>query len=279
MRQIVKYIVITFFLQNVYSQDISNLNVWHQVDQGLFIAEFESPQKSEYGDSKITIVKINPEFYKFKLFSASEFDGKKKTAAEWAKQHNLITTINAGMYQQDHLSNVGYMKNFNHINNKNMVIKYNTMLAFNRKDNKVPEIQIIDKKCQDFYKVMPKYNTLIQNIRMIDCKQKNRWSQQPKKWSTAALAIDKQENVLFIHCRSPYSVHDFINILLKLPLNIYSAMYLEGGPEASLYFKYGDIEFEQFGSYETNFFENDNNNQAWPIPNVIGVVKKDKVKS
>ena len=45
----------------------------------------------------------------------------------------------------------------------------------------------------------------------------------------------------------------------------------EGGPEAQLYVKAGGREVELVGSYETGFFEEDTNKQAWRVPNVIGV--------
>ena len=89
-----------------------------------------------------------------------------------------------------------------------------------------------------------------------------------------ALGEDKQGNILFIFCRSPYSMHDFNNILLQLPINIVCAQHLEGGPEASLYFSYKGIVINKFGSYETQFNKNDNNDHAWIIPNVLGIAKK-----
>ena len=86
-----------------------------------------------------------------------------------------------------------------------------------------------------------------------------------------SLGIDGKGNILFLFTRSPYSVHDFINALLRLDIDIQRAMYLEGGPEASLYLKTSQKEMALFGSYETGFNENDNNNRFWSIPNVIGI--------
>ena len=150
----------------------------------------------------------------------------------------------------------------------------NAMLAFNRKTEEVAEIQIIDLRCQDWNVLKDQYYTYIQGIRMVDCKQKNRWSIQPKEWSMVIIGMDKRGNVLFIFSRSPYRVHDLIEMILDLPLNIYNAMYLEGGPEASLYIKSHDFEFKGFGSYETDFYLDDSNDDFWLIPNVIGIVKK-----
>ncbi len=93
-----------------------------------------------------------------------------------------------------------------------------------------------------------------------------------KIWSAAALAVDGEGRVLFIHARSPWDMHDFIVNLQKLPLGIVRAMYLEGGPEASLAVQTGGVSYVAVGSYETGFNENDANTRQWELPNVIGVM-------
>ena len=80
--------------------------------------------------------------------------------------------------------------------------------------------------------------------------------------------------MLFIHVRSPYSVHDLIEMLMKLPLSIARAMYVEGGPEAQLYIQSGESESYFVGSFETGFFESDRNIKGWPVPNVIGIERR-----
>jgi hypothetical protein len=50
-----------------------------------------------------------------------------------------------------------------------------------------------------------------------------------------------------------------------------AAQHLEGGPEAQLYINMGGTELEVVGSYETDFNESDDNDRAWPIPNIIGL--------
>ncbi len=51
-------------------------------------------------------------------------------------------------------------------------------------------------------------------------------------------------------------------------------MYPEGGSEASFYLDDKGMEIIEKGSFETGFNENDDNNQLWEIPNVIGITKK-----
>ena len=95
-----------------------------------------------------------------------------------------------------------------------------------------------------------------------------------KIYSIAAVATDKSGNVLFIHSRAPFSVYDFNRMLLTLPLDIQNAMYVEGGPEATLYVNAGGERTQRVGSYETRFIENDGNDVAWEIPNIIGIRRR-----
>lgn len=240
--------------------------LWKRIDDGLSLSEFNS--------QKLTLVKIDPKYYSCKLLCASKNSKLRMTAKKWCQKHNLISAINAGMFQADGITNVGYMKNFNHINSPRLNTRYKAVLAFNPVDATVPEIQIIDLKCQDFERLKDKYQTLIQGMRMVSCRQENVWEKQDKMWSIAAFGIDKSGNGLFIFSESPYSVHEFTNILLSLPVSLYNAMYLEGGPEATLYFSANGVEFEKIGSHETGLNENGFPKIARPIPNVIGIVKK-----
>ena len=247
---------------------------WRKVDEGLSVAEFDSPMKSNAQDSRITIVRIDPKLYSFKLLCASEHGRTKMTARNWCEKFSLIAAVNAGMYQQDGFTNVGLMKTFNHVNNQRLNNVYKAVLAFNRLEPKIPEIQIIDLKCQDLEMIGPKYQTLIQNIRMIGCHQENVWAKTNQLWGMAVFGIDKSGNALFIFSETPYSGHDFANVLLSLPLSIFNALYLEGGVEANLFLSWNGVELERVGARETGLQEDSPRAVSRPIPNVIGITKK-----
>ena len=261
-------------LAGVSSDAMSENGPWRKVEDGLFLGQFDPPYETPVKDSKIFILKIKPRYYSFKLLCASELGKIRLTPKEWCKKYNLIAAINAGMYQKDGLTNVGYMKNYSHLNNPWLNSTYKAVLAFNRLEVSVPEIQIIDLKCQDFETLKPKYQTFVQGIRMISCRQENVWSKQDRRWSLAVLGVDKEGSVLFILSEAPYSGYDFNNVLLSLPLSIFNATYLEGGPEASLYFSTAGIELERVGIYGTDSDGSVVRSGAYPIPNVIGISKK-----
>ena len=244
---------------------------WQQLDKGLELGTFLSPQPAEVGDSLVRALRINPKYYRLRLLNASAIkDGVPLTPKQWCRQNGLIAAINPSMFQTDYKTSVSLMRTQTHTNNSRLS-KDMTILAFDRHSSDVPHAKIIDRQCENFQFWKKKYRTLVQSIRMISCKGKNVWKQQQQKWSMTAIALDGQANILFIHVRSWYSTHDLINILKKLPLNISNAMYTEGGPQAQLYINTGKKEFEFVGSYETSLPQSNEAAISWPLPNVIGI--------
>jgi hypothetical protein len=244
---------------------------WQRLDKGLELGTFLSPQAAEVGDSLVRVLRINPKYYRLRLLNASATEnGVPLTPKQWCRQNGLLAAINPSMFQTDFKTSVSLMHTKSHTNNARLS-KDMTILAFDRQRSDIPRAKIIDRQCEDFQFWKKKYGTLVQSIRMISCKGKNVWKQRPQKWSTAAIAIDGQQNILFIHVRSLYSTHDLINILKKLPLDISRALYAEGGPQAQLYINVGDKEFEFVGSNEISSNQSNAGAISWPLPNVLGI--------
>ena len=246
---------------------------WRTLEPGLELGVFPPPVRSDVGDSLVRIVRIDPQRFELRLLAASApGQGRSLTPKEWCQQNGLVAAINASMYQGDYKSSVSLMKTRRHTNNPR-VSKDNAVLAFDRRDQGVPPVQIIDRQHQNFDELRQRYGTLVQSIRMVSVDGRNVWQPHTAKASTAAIAIDHQGRVLFIHVRSPYSTHDIINILLGLPIDLKNAMYAEGGSEAQLYLRSGGEELEFVGWSETGFMETAQTPPAWPIPNVVGVAR------
>jgi len=246
---------------------------WNLLEPGLEFGAFVSPDKSPVGDNLIRILKIDPKRFQFRLLNASASPGSKRLSAKkWARRHGLVAAINASMYQADKLTSVSLMKTFGHVNNR-WYSKDRALLVFDPKKKSLPQTQILDRDCQSVDQLRTLYHTLVQSIRMISCDGKNVWEQQNKKWSTAAIGMNQEGDILFIHVRSPFSTHDLIDNLLKLPIQLKRAMYVEGGSEAQMFVHSGKTEMEFVGSYSAGATETDTNSLAWPIPNVVGITR------
>lgn len=251
-------------------------SIWRNLEKGLDIGIFPAPKKSAVGDSLIRILRADIASFGLRLLNASSEDqGKRLSVKNWVKKNGLVAAINASMYQKNMMSSVSYMKNGQHINNT-WVSKDKTFLAFNPIKKNLISVRIIDRDCDDFQILRKQYDTLVQSIRMISCHRENMWEQQKKIWSIAAVGMDHQSRILFIHVRSPYSSHDLIDMLLELPIGLKQTMYVEGGADAQLYINTEKEEHEFIGSYSTGSWEHNKNTFSHPIPNVLGLVRLKK---
>jgi phosphodiester glycosidase len=248
---------------------------WQLVAPGLEVGRFPSPRPAAVGDSVVTVVRVDPRHHELRLLSAKLLDlPRNPTAEEWVREHGVVAAINASMYQTDHRTSVAYLRDGPRVNNGRWS-RDQAVFAAGPLDPSLPAVQILDRQCQDADALAARYRVLAQNIRMLDCQGRNTWARQERRWSTACVGTDGAGRVLLIHARSAWSTHDFIEVLRALPLDLKRLMYVEGGPEASLYLAVGGkVLVEEMGSFETGFREDDGNRRFWPLPNVIGVAPR-----
>ncbi len=236
---------------------------WRTIQTGVEYATIDT----------LHIVRVDPARAKVDVALSSELAVPPRTAAEWCRTAKLAVAINAGMFQTDHRSNVGYLRHGKHLNHRRWN-SYRSALAIHPSDVTLPPALWVDLDRSKPMEMLAKYDIVVQNLRLIADNRRNVWAKSEKQWSEAALAIDSRGRLLFLFTRAPYAMHRFNELLLSLPLDVTQAMHLEGGPEASLSIHVPGIDLDLAGSYETGFLQDDSNQVQWPIPNVIGVVRE-----
>jgi uncharacterized protein YigE (DUF2233 family) len=228
---------------------------------------------AQQASSTLYVVRVDPERAILQMALASEAGPGSRTAAEWSRKAGLSVAINAGMFQADQRSNVGYLRHGRHLNNARFNA-YRSVLAVNPTEKSLPRTLWLDLDHDKPAASLARYDIVVQNLRLVAGNRKNVWAQSDKRWSEAALALDSQGRLLFLFSREPYSMREFNNRILELPLDITRAMHLEGGPEASLSIHAAGVDLDLCGSYETDFLPDDTNLRQWPIPNVLGVMRE-----
>lgn len=224
-------------------------------------------------ESKLHIVRINPAQARLGLITASEQRVGNKTVGDWCRDYKLVAAINAGMFLPDYKTNVGYLRNGNYVQNKKWNKKYLSVLAFNPKIAGIEPAVLIDVDTQDPGRILDKlsrYDSVVQNLRLMKGNGINVWSKSDKKWSEAAIGIDGQGRILFIFCRFPYTMWQFNELIKSLGIGVTRMMHLEGGPVASMSIRTAGLKRDLAGSYESNSNPQTSGSQI-SIPNVIGV--------
>ena len=240
---------------------------WRTLEPGLELARFPSPSYKNDSAATVNILRIDTKRHDLVLMNASHPDqGELMTARGWAKKERLTAAINAAMYQADYLKSVSYMKTSGHVNNTR-VSKDKTILLFEPLAKNIPPVTIVDRDCDDYEKISKQYGSAVQSIRMISCSGGNVWQESAKRWSIAAVGTDKSGKILFMQSTAPHSVHEFINILLELPISIDRAMYMEGGGPSQMYIGASKDTLEFFGDFSAG-----GKAAAAPhLPNILGI--------
>ncbi|MFP4416228.1 MAG: phosphodiester glycosidase family protein [Chitinivibrionales bacterium] len=243
---------------------------WQEITSGVFMRRFEDRSTDAF---RITAFRFDTSQFDLDLLSAGNLDSTNLTTKEWCRRHNLVAAINAGMYAKDYSTHVGYMKQFNYVNNGRIRRDYKSVLVFNPKDSTDPRFRMLDMECDNVDSIRNHYQSVIQNIRMISCTGRNVWQQQKKKTSICSFAINNDGELMMIFSELPMSTHNFIKTCQDLPLNIDRMMYLEGGPPAGMYISKGNTGIELNGLYEHGK-EGATFSVSYPLPNVIGIRKR-----
>ena len=264
---------IMFFVFLLLTSPGITLGAWQSLAPGMDLGTFSASRPSSSGDSRIIVLRIDPVLWSLEFVGLSLDDGSNgRTARQWSKAYRLTAAINAGMYGTDYSTHVGHLRFREHLNNDN-VNTYKSVAAFDPRREGLPLFRIfdLDSPGVSMETIFQDYASMVQNLRLIKRPGQNRWRQQEKMWSEAALGEDDSGRILFIFCRSPYTMHDLNNELLRLGIGLVAAQHLEGGPQAQLYIHTGEVESEISGSHGTSSGEHDDISVSWPIPNVLGV--------
>ncbi|MBN8417282.1 MAG: phosphodiester glycosidase family protein [Verrucomicrobia bacterium] len=240
---------------------------WRKLIPGIELGVVPAPS----GQGQMQIVRVDARSHPLQVCSASAGQPS-LTVEEWAAKRKLCLVINAGMYDKDGTTHCGYLKNHGFILPATFRSDYSSICVFSPLSQKAALFRLLDTDDAGIEKnILSQYAVAVQNLRLIKHPGENRWKQQPKMWSEAALGEDKDGNALFIFCRTPSTMHDFNDHLLKLPISLVSAQHLDGGPPASFYLSCGGVTIRGMGSFESGFNETHHSQKFWQLPHVIGV--------
>ncbi|MBI2259660.1 MAG: phosphodiester glycosidase family protein [Flavobacteriia bacterium] len=275
-----------FFLFSIvqfvyYAQNNSNPTLffeWKKICNGLETAEFLAPKKSILGDSKITVVKINPNHFEIEMHTAGNEKKKPYTVEQWSDSFRLNIVFNAAMYELSNpLKSRGYLKNKQYLNKSEVHPSFNAAICFNPYQNDSPKMDIVDLTNTSISELSKKYSCIVQSLRMIDHNGNPVfWKKKAQSCSMLVAAVDKDKNFYLIFCRSPYTHNEMIEFLIQFPTKLYNAIYLEGGPQTSLYIDLlleneELICIEKVGSFVSETYPTNKNMQFWELPNIIGL--------
>lgn len=211
---------------------------WTELEPGLEVARFDSRVLSEGGAGDLTVLRVDPGRWDLRLLTAEQVGGgQARTVQQWCEDFDLAAAVNAGMFQQDGKTHVGFCQVDGSVLN-GFANGYQSAAGLDPLDPADPAFRIFDLDQTPLPEVAARYRTVVQNLRLVKRPGQNLWKPGPQRWPEAALGEDARGRALLIHCTTPYGMHEFNRVLLSLPLDLACAQHLEGNTPARLWIRH-----------------------------------------
>lgn len=238
---------------------------WRVLEPGLEMARFDSGLRQADQEGDLLVFRIDPAAWRLAAYSpADSVAAEGLTMRQWCEAEQLVLAFNAGMYQADGRTHVGYFKQDGRVIN-GAVNDYLSAAAFGPVDPEDPYFRIFDLDETPLGEVAARYRTVIQNLRLIKHAGINRWQPAGDAWQELALGEDFKGRILVMSCSRRWSMNEFNEIVLGLPLGLVAAQHLEGRYPISLWVDHPQVDFHGLPGVQ----------QRGPrIPNVLGVARR-----
>lgn len=240
--------------------------VWQELEPGLELGRFSTGDAAADPAGDLVVLRVDPRLWELQLLSVAADDGvQNRTARAWCEEFGLVAAINAGMFQSDRRTHVGYLRVGGRVLSRH-TNSYQSALALGPRRADLAPFRIFDLDVVPLAEVLEDYDDVAQNLRLIKRPGINRWSVQTRRWVEAALGEDTSGRALLIYCHTPYPMHELNALLLSLPLDLACAQHLEGGSDAQLYIAHEGLTATFKGGADKLV--------SWPFPNAIGVRRR-----
>jgi hypothetical protein len=214
------------------------------------------------------VVRADVARYHLRLLTKAQ-DGASQPAPQWRERYKLTAVTNAGMFHAGGAPVSLIVQDGAILSKDNK--KYGGYLAFDPVTPGDPPALIAGRDCDgfDLETLRARYRSILQSNRLLGCSgEALRWA-DTKQYSAAAIGIDRAGRVVFIHSRAAVQMSELARAVATLGMA--GALFLEGGPEASLVVRGDNTEIARVGSYESGFVENDENKSFWWLPNILAL--------
>ena len=242
---------------------------WRELEPGLELACF-TVRTDNSNMGTLRVIRIDPAQHSLVLLSASSPGEKVRPLKDWAADHHLSAAINAGMYQPDGITHTAYLRVGDTINNDHIASRFGAFFVTNPDlSTQLPAAAVLDRSAVDCKTIIPHYEMVIQNFRMISADRRVQWTAEGPAHAISAVGEDSSGRILFLHCSEPMTCTNFAATLLELPIDVHQVMYTEGGNQAGLLLDTGNETHVWAGKHPAGYWPRGGINA--PLPNIIGV--------
>jgi len=224
------------------------------------------------GPPCIDVLRADSTHFTLRILSTGPDDPTPRNAQTWQQAFHATAITNAGMFHATGKP-VGLIVADGSERSRDNT-KMGGYLAWDPVDADAPPVTLIGRDCPgaDLAALRRRYHSIVQSYRLLGCRGEALPWKDAKQYSSVAIGLDRAGRIVFLHARAAVTMTQLSAAVAAHDLT--GALFLEGGPEASLVAAGPDGQLARVGSYETHFVENDGNHAFWDLPNVIALLPR-----
>lgn len=202
-------------------------------------------------DDQFTVVRVDPAMAPLELLNPPATN---RGVGELAARQGYAFLINAAMFATDYATSIGYMRNYDVVNNPQFSSRLRGYFLFHPKKPGLPPVKIGDKDDA------PSYHTVFQTHRVWTPSDGIMWKKGRSVYHQVAMVgVDGRSRAVFFYHPGLVDVHDFVTRILELGLDLRGILYLDGGNHGALYLD------RELGRSENTWIT---------LPNLLGVKRR-----
>src|SRR5215510_9996442 len=117
---------------------------WQHVAAGMELRRITPSPPNLMGNLPIIVLRMNPDLWELSFVGVTNTsESENHTARAWAESYHLTAAINAGMFDRDGKTHLGYVRSQGQVSNSK-VNDYRSVAAFDPRDPKLPGFRIFD---------------------------------------------------------------------------------------------------------------------------------------
>lgn len=219
------------------------------------------------GRARLTLVRLDPARYAPRLLTRS--DGPPRALPDWARAHGLVAAINAAMYEADGRATSLLVRAG--VEESPDDARFGGLFAFDPRGAGAAPVILAGRDCEgtDLDALRRGYASLVASYRLLGCDGAPIEWQDHDRYTAAAVGVDRDGHVVLALSRAQLRMSELAHELAAPRLRIASIMFVEGGPEATLWADSGRRELLVTGRYASG----EDPERPWPLPNVLGFVR------
>jgi len=207
---------------------------WDEIQSGLHMAVIKDPVYCRVGSKITTVVKIDPERFRFEAFqySAESLNGP-LTIEDWSRKTGAPVVFNAGQYYEN-LKHMGLLiKNGVNLGTP-LISRWKALFVENSAETGSGQVSLLDLEFENADASGRTYSFAVQSLMLFDRTGAKRVRQSDWVANRTILATDWKGMVYVFCTQGGYTLWEAADFIKKLGLQLKHAMNLDGGYQSQL---------------------------------------------